>query len=47
MRHADLREREDPVHAGEMPTPLYELAEALVIKKRDDAFFDRLMEEEM
>ncbi len=33
-------------HADEMPTPLFELAEALLTKKRDDAFFDRLMEDE-
>lgn len=40
-------ERDEPVRPEEMPTPLYELAEALLVKKRDDAFFDRLMEEEL
>jgi hypothetical protein len=34
------------VEADSIPTPLYELAEALLIKKRDDAFFDRLMDDE-
>jgi hypothetical protein len=28
-----------------MPRPLYELAEALLTKKADDDFFDRLLEE--
>lgn len=32
--------------ADSMPTPLFELAEALLIKKRDDAFFDGLMDKE-
>lgn len=36
----------EAVEADSMPTPLFELAEALLIKKRDDAFFDRLMDEE-
>lgn len=38
---------QETVEADSIPTPLYELAEALLIKKRDDAFFDRLMDEEM
>lgn len=32
--------------ANSIPTPLFELAEALLIKKRDDAFFDRLLDED-
>lgn len=40
-------EQEEAVEADSIPTPLYELAEALLIKKRDDAFFDRLMDEEL
>lgn len=38
--------QEETIEADSIPTPLYELAEALLIKKRDDAFFDRLMDEE-
>lgn len=38
---------EETVEADSIPTPLFELAEALLIKKRDDAFFDRLMDEEL
>ena len=37
---------EEPARANTMPTPLFELAEALLIKKRDDAFFDRLLDED-
>ena len=37
---------EEPVRPDTMPTPLMELAEALLIKKSDDAFFDRLLDEE-
>ena len=29
-----------------MPKPLFELAEALLNKKNDDAFFDRLLAED-
>ena len=36
---------EEKVEPGKMPKPLFELAEALLSKKRDDSFFDRLMEE--
>ncbi len=36
----------EAVEADSMPTPLFELAEALLIKKRDDAFFDGLMDKE-
>ena len=39
-------DHDEPIHADAMPTPLYELAEALLLKKRDDTFFDRLMDEE-
>ena len=39
-------EPEESIKAGSIPTPLYELAEALLIKKRDDAFFDRLLDED-
>lgn len=39
-------EQDDSVEADSMPTPLFELAEALLIKKRDDDFFDRLMDQE-
>lgn len=38
-------ELEGPAAAEPIPQPLFELAEALLIKKRDDAFFDRLMDE--
>ncbi len=37
---------EEPTEAAQMPRPLYELAEALLTKKRDDAFFDKLLEED-
>jgi hypothetical protein len=39
-------DKEESIEADSIPTPLYQLAEALLIKKRDDAFFDRLMDEE-
>lgn len=39
-------ETEEQVEADSIPSPLYELAEALLVKKRDDAFFDRLMDKE-
>jgi hypothetical protein len=39
-------EQDETIEADSIPTPLYELAEALLIKKRDDAFFDRLMEKD-
>ncbi len=38
--------QEPNLEAESIPTPLYQLAEALLIKKRDDAFFDRLLDEE-
>ena len=38
--------QEDGIQADSIPTPLFQLAEALLIKKRDDAYFDRLMDEE-
>lgn len=38
-------ETEERIEADTMPKPLYELAEALLTKKSDDAFFDRLMDE--
>lgn len=37
-------EPDEPASVVAMPSPLYELAEALLIKKADDNFFDRLME---
>jgi len=37
---------EENVEPENMPTPLFELAEALLNKQRDDSFFDRLMEED-
>ena len=37
---------EDQVEPAEMPRPLFQLAEALLTKKSDDAFFDRLLEED-
>ncbi len=40
-------EHDEPVEADSIPTPLYELAEALLIKQRDDAFFDRLLDDEL
>lgn len=36
----------EAVEADSMPTPLMELAEALLIKKSDDAFFDSLLEKD-
>lgn len=39
-------DNEETPNADAMPLPLYELAEALLSKKRDDDFFDRLLEEE-
>ncbi len=39
-------DREESIAADAMPRPLYELAEALLTKKRDDDFFDRLLEDE-
>lgn len=39
-------EQDEAIEADSMPTPLFELAEALLIKKRDDDFFDRLMDDE-
>lgn len=38
---------DENVEADSIPKPLYELAEALLSKKNDDAFFDRLMEMEL
>ena len=38
-------EAEERVEADTMPRPLYELAEALLTKKADDDFFDKLLEE--
>ncbi|MBC7899579.1 MAG: hypothetical protein H7070_05950 [Saprospiraceae bacterium] len=37
---------EERVEPAKMPKPLFELAEALLTKKNDDTFFDRLMEED-
>ncbi len=37
---------EESVEPSKMPKPLFELAEALLSKKKDDAFFERLMEED-
>lgn len=37
---------EEKVEPENMPKPLFELAEALLSKHRDDSFFDRLMEED-
>jgi hypothetical protein len=37
---------EEKVEPTQMPQPLFELAEALLHKKSDDAFFDRLLEED-
>lgn len=39
-------DNDDGLTIDAMPRPLYELAEALLTKKRDDAFFDKLMEDE-
>lgn len=36
----------EPTQPDVMPRPLYELAEALLTKKRDDAFFDRLLDDD-
>lgn len=40
-----VAEQDDAAEVDSIPTPLFELAEALLIKKRDDAFFDRLMDD--
>jgi len=39
-------EIETPPVAAPIPQPLFELAEALLVKQRDDAFFDRLLDED-
>ena len=38
--------QEDILEADSIPTPLFQLAESLLVKKRDDAFFDRLLDED-
>ncbi len=37
---------DERVVPAKMPPPLFELAEALLNKKGDDSFFDRLLEED-
>ena len=44
--YANYPPAEDQVEPAEMPRPLFQLAEALLTKKSDDAFFDRLLEED-
>ncbi len=36
----------EPIETAEMPQPLFELAEAILTKRSDDDFFDRLMDRE-
>jgi hypothetical protein len=43
--YTNYPQAEERVELTEMPQPLFELAEALLAKKRDDAFFDRLLED--
>ena len=44
--YTNYPQAEEKVEPTEMPQPLFELAEALLIKKKDDAFFDKLLEED-
>ncbi len=44
--YTNYPQAEEKVEAAEMPQPLFELAEALLNKTNDDAFFDRLLEED-
>jgi hypothetical protein len=37
----------ESIEPDSIPTPLYELAEAILVKKRDDAFFDSLINEDL
>lgn len=39
-------EPDEPVRPEAIPTPLYELAEALMAKRPDDDFFNRLLKED-
>lgn len=36
----------ETIEPAQMPRPLFELAEALLNKKQDDSFFDRLLDED-
>lgn len=44
--YTNYPQAEEKVEPTEMPQPLFELAEALLNKKKDDAFFDRLLAED-
>lgn len=44
--YTNYPQAEEKVEPTEMPQPLFELAEALLNKKKDDAFFDKLLEED-
>jgi hypothetical protein len=44
--YTNYPQAEEKVEAAEMPRPLFELAEALLNKKKDDAFFDKLLAED-
>lgn len=44
--YTNYPQAEEKVEPTEMPRPLFELAEALLNKKSDDAFFDNLLAED-
>lgn len=44
--YTNYPQAEEKVEVAEMPQPLFELAEALLNKTSDDAFFDRLLSED-
>ncbi len=44
--YTNYPQAEEKVEPTEMPKPLFELAEALLNKKSDDAFFDKLLAED-
>jgi hypothetical protein len=44
--YTNYPQAEEKVEPAQMPQPLFELAEALLNKKKDDAFFDKLLEED-
>ncbi len=44
--YTNYPQSEEKVETTQMPQPLFELAEALLNKKSDDAFFDKLLAED-
>lgn len=44
--YTNYPQAEERVELAQMPQPLFELAEALFNKKRDDSFFDKLLAED-